>query len=377
MLFRSHSIIPNDTLRVSTGNTTYPFPQTLTFDNDSPHNNLTLAGAAAQLNAADSHITNFYYRVIPDDSGSLLTIGGPINLDMGNIVLNNGPYYPPPSLIGGSQLLLANFGYTGGIPVTTTTTTSTTSTTTTSTTTTSTTSTTTTTTTLAPPTTTTTTTLAPITTTTTTTASPCTNVIYGYDAYDTDAACADYSMGGTIYQTNGTTLYVYSLVNPCGPGAAIASIGFYSDGMDSYYWDGTTLSYEATCSTYTLTFRAKRRTGTLTTPNNVADIMVSTDLGATWTSAWTASSHALNTVFANVGSIIVPVGTTVYVGMKKTSSLINMEFAATSDIIPTYDQCGTVTPPGVIACYNYGAVYADDTVFLQANVSGGTYVTCP
>jgi hypothetical protein len=85
---------------------------------------------------------------------------------MGNIILSNGPYYPPPSLIGGSELLLAKFDYQGGTPVTTTTTSTTTSTT--STTTTSTTTTSTTTTTTLAPTTTTTTTLAPTTTTTTT-----------------------------------------------------------------------------------------------------------------------------------------------------------------------------------------------------------------
>jgi hypothetical protein len=164
--YELHSVIANDTLKVSTGNTTYPFPQTLTFAGDLSQNQLSLAGAAAQLNAADSHITNFYYRVIPDDAGSLLTIGGPININMGNIILSNGPYYPPPSLIGGSELLLAKFDYQGGTPVTTTTTSTTTSTT--STTTTSTTTTSTTTTTTLAPTTTTTTTLAPTTTTTTT-----------------------------------------------------------------------------------------------------------------------------------------------------------------------------------------------------------------
>ena len=152
--YELHSLLRFDSLSVSTGNETYPFPETLVFYGvTGPSNSqITLSSAAEQLNNGDSHITNFYYRVIPDDAGSLLTTTGPINVDIDNIGLVNGPYYPPPSLIGGSGLLLPEFGYTGGAPVTTTTTSTTTSTTTTSTTST-----------------TTTTTLAPTTTTTTTT----------------------------------------------------------------------------------------------------------------------------------------------------------------------------------------------------------------
>jgi hypothetical protein len=120
---------------------------------------LTLSEAATQLNSAGPNIENFYYRVIPSDAGSLLATSGPINTAVNNAILGNSPYYAPPSLIGGSELLVPDFGYTGGSPVTTTTTTTTTSTTTTTTTSTTTTSTTTTTT--LPPTTTTTTTAPP------------------------------------------------------------------------------------------------------------------------------------------------------------------------------------------------------------------------
>ena len=177
--YELHSIVANDKLRISTGNETYPFPSTLTF---SGGYNLTLSEAAAQLNAADSHITNFYYRVIPDDTGSLLTVNGPMNIDMGNSILNNGPYPPPPSLIGGSPLLVVDFGYAGGSPVTTsTTTTSTTSTTTT-----------------------TTTTAAPTTSTTTTTTLP-TTYSYGAIIYDC-VTCTP--TGGNLGFTNGELLTV-------------------------------------------------------------------------------------------------------------------------------------------------------------------------
>ncbi len=160
--YELHSLRHLDSLKISTGNETYPFPETMVFIGSGRNRVLTLASAASQLNLGGPNIQNFYYRVIPDDMGSSLATVGPVNIVVGNSFLTNGPYYPPPSLVGGSPLLVANFGYTGGSPVTTTTTTTTTSTTTTSTTTTSTTTTSTTTTTTLPPTTTTTTTIAPI-----------------------------------------------------------------------------------------------------------------------------------------------------------------------------------------------------------------------
>ena len=155
--YELHSILPGDNVKVSTGNTTYPFPVGVTLSSSSAA--ITIQEVADQLNNSDEpHITNFYYRPIPSETGGLSTISGPINLDLVNAGVPVSSYPPPPSLIGGSAVLIPGFGYTGGSPVTTTTTTSTTTTTTLA-------PTTTTTTTLAP--TTTTTTLAPTTTTTT------------------------------------------------------------------------------------------------------------------------------------------------------------------------------------------------------------------
>ena len=108
---------------------------------------------------------------MPSDAGGLGATASPINLDITNNFLINSTFQPPPSLNGGSQLLIAQFGYTGGTQITTTTSTTSTSTTTTSTSTTSTTTTSTTSTS-----TTTTTTAAPTTTTSTTsttTTNPC------------------------------------------------------------------------------------------------------------------------------------------------------------------------------------------------------------
>ena len=157
--YELHTIIPNDNVKISTGNTTFPFPVGVTFA--SVGGALTLQQVADQLNnSPDPNITNFYYRPIPSDVGSISASSpAPINVNVIHSPLYNGAYPPPPSLIGGSPLLTVNFGYTGGAQITsTTTTTSTTSTTTT--------------TTLAPPPFTTTTTTTTSTTTTTTVAPP-------------------------------------------------------------------------------------------------------------------------------------------------------------------------------------------------------------
>jgi hypothetical protein len=203
--YELHTLVPGDHVKISTGNSTYPYPVGVTFTNGL--SGLTIQEAADQLNnSAEPHITNFYYRPMPSDVGGLSTTSGAVNITSGNHLLYNGPFAPPPSLIGGSQLLIPGFGYTGGNPITSTTTTSTTSTTTTTTilptttttstsTTTSTTSTSTTSTTTAGPvctlvgtatmlypttttSTTTTTTLAPTTTTTTTTSAPVNSSIF-------------------------------------------------------------------------------------------------------------------------------------------------------------------------------------------------------
>jgi hypothetical protein len=151
--YELHTILPGDHVKVSTGNSTYPFPVGVTLTGSG--SSITIQDVADQLNNSDeTHITNFYYRPIPSDTGSLSTITGPINLDLTNASVPVSTYPAPPSLIGGSNVLIPNFGYTGGTPITTTSTTTTT--------------------TIAPPTTTTTTSTTTTSTTTTTTAAPTT-----------------------------------------------------------------------------------------------------------------------------------------------------------------------------------------------------------
>ena len=190
--YELHTILPGDHVKVSTGNSTYPFPVGVTLT--SAGSSMTVQEVADQLNnSGETHITNFYYRPIPSDTGSLSTITGPINLDLTNASVPVSSYPAPPSLIGGSNILLPNFGYTGGTPITTTSTTTTTTiapittTTTTSTTTTS---------------TTTTTTAAP-TTTTTTTIDPCLLAGNAVMSYPTTTTSTTTSTTTTTTETPG------------------------------------------------------------------------------------------------------------------------------------------------------------------------------
>jgi len=108
--YEIHSIIPGDYLKISTGNTTFPFPTGITFSN----NATTLQDVADELNnSLDSHLTNFWYRPIPSDVGSLSTLNPPINVSIATIGVSGSTAPAPSSAIGGSPLLIPGFGYTG------------------------------------------------------------------------------------------------------------------------------------------------------------------------------------------------------------------------------------------------------------------------
>ena len=108
--YEIHSIRPGDYLKITTGNTTFPFPVGVTFSSTAT----TLQEVADQLNnSTDSHITNFWYRPIPSDTGSLSTLNPPINLSVASIGVSGSTAAIPPSAIGGSSLLIPGFGYTG------------------------------------------------------------------------------------------------------------------------------------------------------------------------------------------------------------------------------------------------------------------------
>jgi hypothetical protein len=267
--FELHTIVSGDNIRISTANETYPFPYGMTFI---PTDVTTLQGVADALNnSIDPNITNFYYRVIPNDSGSLSPTFGPINLEFLDNPLNTSAYPPPPSLIGGSPLLVVDFGYTGGSPITTTSTTTTTST---STTTTSTTSTTTTTSTS---TTTTSTTSTTSTTTTTTTLPVLCGLPSGTAVYvppttttttSTTTTSPGYTIvGGAPYASAGTTAYATYTVTVWGASQAFRLYAFSTNGGQisaTWYINATTRSITTTTSGYSSTITLAPGTYTVT-----------------------------------------------------------------------------------------------------------------
>ena len=109
--FEIHSIKGGDNIKVSTGNETFPFPTGVTFSGSS----LTLGSAASQLNTSDdSHITNFYYRVIPATQTASLTTTGPVDTVFNSFPATGGSYNSPPTVPGAPPLLVVNFTYATG-----------------------------------------------------------------------------------------------------------------------------------------------------------------------------------------------------------------------------------------------------------------------
>jgi len=209
-------------------------------------------------------------------------------------------------------------------------------------------------------------------TTTTTTTVACTTVIYGYGE-DQASACEAYIDFPETFQYNGTTLFVDNPGAPCGGGNAAP--GYYSNGADVYFWDGTTFTFSDTCSLFslqTITIFAKRGAGTISSTNNYVDVLYSTDAGDTWTSAWTPFSHTLSTTYANVASFQVFTGEQVLIGMYSPYTY-DMSFTATVGSFVTSGRAGLCSP------FNYGAVNSDITVYLQAPVSSSNYTAgiCP
>ena len=110
--YEIHSILPGDYLKISTGNTTFPFPVGVTFTSNTA--SITIQEVADQLNNSDEpHINNFWYRPMPSDVGSLSTLNPPINVNVISVGVSGSTAAIPPSSIGGSALLIPGFGYTG------------------------------------------------------------------------------------------------------------------------------------------------------------------------------------------------------------------------------------------------------------------------
>ena len=108
--YELHNISPGDFIKISTGNEFFPYPIGMTIQPGSPA--LTIGELADQLNnSADPNIQNFYYRPIPNESGDLPLDTPPINVSVNNSAVPNSNSAVPPSSIGSSGLLIAEFTY--------------------------------------------------------------------------------------------------------------------------------------------------------------------------------------------------------------------------------------------------------------------------
>ncbi len=111
--FEIHTAKPGDNVKVSTGNETFPFPTGVTFDPSGGTGStayLTLGSAASQLNSsADSHITNFYYRVIPSTATTTLTTSGPSSVSIFPFAATGGTGATPASVPGAPPPLVVSF----------------------------------------------------------------------------------------------------------------------------------------------------------------------------------------------------------------------------------------------------------------------------
>lgn len=108
--YELHNITPGDFLKISTGNEFYPYPTGMIIQPGSPA--LTIGELSNQLNnSADPNIQNFYYRPIPNESGDIPLNTPPINVAINNSSVPNSDSAAPPSVLGGSGLLIAGFTY--------------------------------------------------------------------------------------------------------------------------------------------------------------------------------------------------------------------------------------------------------------------------
>jgi len=224
-----------------------------------------------------------------------------------------------------------------------------------------------------PTTTTTTSTTTTTTTSTTTTTLGCFAVEYGFDDINPSTACENYTLGSTIIMLwNGTTLFSNSIPS-C---TILAPDGYYSDGSDVWYWDGSTLSHDSECSSdAVLTFSVKR-SGNVSSGFNSLDIMYSTDYGASWNSV--ASATSLTTSYVVKGSVTLPMGTPLYVGVRRNIAQTDIRFGIG---ISSYNYCGLVLPPYTEfsvdpGCYNYGTASLDQTIYINVQTASNNYVNC-
>lgn len=111
--FEIHTAKPGDNVKVSTGNETFPFPVGVTFNLSGGTGStafVTLGSAADQLNSSgDTHITNFFYRVIPSTATATLTTSGPVSVAIFPFAATGGTGATPASVPGSPPPLVVSF----------------------------------------------------------------------------------------------------------------------------------------------------------------------------------------------------------------------------------------------------------------------------
>lgn len=112
--YEIHNAKVGDNVKISTGSESFPFPIGVTFGPTGGGTGasayLTLGSAASQLNASsDPNITNFYYRVIPENATAELTTSGPSSISLFPFAATGGIGSVPASIPGAPPPLVVSF----------------------------------------------------------------------------------------------------------------------------------------------------------------------------------------------------------------------------------------------------------------------------
>jgi hypothetical protein len=214
---------------------------------------------------------------------------------------------------------------------------------------------------------------ATTTTTTTTVFSSCTELGFSYDSSDPVSACQGAFYG--TYYLNPSTLAMWE-DNPFGIGGCYgtnADVGYYSDGTDYYYYNGTQLLLQGACSGLitTVNVYVRRLSGTTTTNLSVG---YATRAGGTlspvWPSYTLAGTGNVTTTNQLFGTFTIPVGNDLIIGLKRTSSASNLTFKLNNTGGSYCDWDDT-----------FNLIYLESAfltlnVNLTADVAGTSYTVC-
>jgi hypothetical protein len=193
---------------------------------------------------------------------------------------------------------------------------------------------------------------------------PCVAVSFSYNASDYLAACA-----GTFvtYYLEPSTSALW-LGGSGGCYGTNAPIGYYSDGTDFYYYDGDILNMGGSCSGPVNGIVSVYARNSVTSSIGV-EIGYSTDSGATWTLI--GGTGNLTTTLALRGSFVAIGGSTVLIGVRRTSTGTALGFND-APATNTYPYCGW-SPANALFIFD---INGDISVDLKVNITGGIPIAC-